>query len=267
MLHPTAQDISYWQAHLGDDRRSWFVGLNATFLVLAYVAVSLRFLSRLKIGTKIGLDDWLICCAAVKFQTSLIAQTFYNLCTPTIKLSILALYSRIFCRTHGWFTPTLYLTAIFVFLYTVPQCFAYIFQCVPIESLWKDLGPGGKVYCINFQAVIVTFGIVNILTDWWILALPVPVVIGLQLERRTKWSICTLFLLGGFVCVISIIRLIYARKVETADPSWDYVPISLISTIECSSGILAACMPTWRPLFKFLRHGIGSYFSNGNNKS
>ena len=40
----------------------------------------------------------------------------------------------------------------------------------------------------------------------------------------------------------------------------------MISSIECSSGILAACMPTWRPLFKFLGHGITSFLSS-NNKS
>ncbi|ORY00952.1 hypothetical protein BCR34DRAFT_101650 [Clohesyomyces aquaticus] len=293
MLHPSDQDIAYWQTHRGEDRRSWFLGLNVAFLGLAYAAVGLRLVSRLKIGTKVGLDDWLICVAALLLTghasclfaavvfgmgrhaimiqnpkgfalASIVAQTFYNICTPTIKLSILALYSRIFHRTQTWFTPTLYVTALFVLLTTFPQCFTYIFKCVPISSLWEDPRPRAKVYCINFQAVIVSFGIINILTDWWILALPIPVVMNLQMERRTKWSVCALFLLGGFVCGVSIIRLLYARDVETMDPSWDYTPISLISTIECSAGILAACMPTWRPLFKFLRHGITAYFSSSS---
>ncbi|KAF2113080.1 hypothetical protein BDV96DRAFT_648693 [Lophiotrema nucula] len=293
MIHPSAEEIAYMEAHVDDDRRLWFVGINAACLAVGYLAVTLRFLSRSKIGTNLGLDDWLIGLAllfltghtgclfvAVRFGmgrhailvndlkslavVTLVAQTFYNLCISTIKLSILSLYGRIFNRTTGWFTPTLHISALFVVLYTIPQCVTYVFRCVPVESLWTDYGPGFKVYCINFQAVIVSFGIINIVTDWYILALPLPVVVGLKLERRTKWSICSLFMIGGLVCVISIIRLIYARRVETADPSWDFAPIAMISSLEGSSGILAACMPTWRPLFKFLRQGITSYFSSKN---
>lgn len=47
----------------------------------------------------------------------------------------------------------------------------------------------------------------------------------------------------------------------------DNVPISQISTVECASGILAACMPTYRPLFKFVGSGLGSFFSTNRGKS
>ncbi|KAF2876436.1 hypothetical protein BDV95DRAFT_458081, partial [Massariosphaeria phaeospora] len=172
----------------------------------------------------------------------------YNVCIPCIKLSILCLYARIFARATAWFTPTLYLTAVFILLLTIPQSFTHIFQCIPVESLWRDFGPGFKVYCINFQAAIVSIGVLHIVTDWFILALPVPVIFSLKLEPRAKWTICSLFFIGGFACVISVVRLCYAKQYESTNPSWDYVPIALISTIECSTGILAACMPTWRPL-------------------
>lgn len=65
MLHPTPDEIAYMQAHASDDRRAPFVGVNIACLVLAFVAVSLRVIARIKIGTKIGLDDWLIILAAV----------------------------------------------------------------------------------------------------------------------------------------------------------------------------------------------------------
>ena len=72
------------------------------------------------------------------------------------------------------------------------------------------------------RLVIVSFGIINILTDWYILALPLPIVLGLKLEPRTKWSICSLFMIGGLVCIISIVRLVYSRRVGSADPSCKY---------------------------------------------
>lgn len=149
----------------------------------------------------------------------------------------------------------------------IPQCFVYVFQCVPIDSLWNDYGPGYHIVCINFQAAIVAFGVINIVTDWWILAIPIPVVMALSLERRAKWSICSLFLVGGIVCVLSIVRLLYANRFEAGDPSWDYSTISTISTAECSLGILAACMPTWRPLFKFLRSTASGFLGSAGLKS
>jgi hypothetical protein len=65
MLHPSPAEIAHMQANASDDRRVWFVAANAAFLVLAYLSVAMRVLSRRKIGTYIGLDDWLIIASAV----------------------------------------------------------------------------------------------------------------------------------------------------------------------------------------------------------
>jgi len=73
MLHPSPADIEFMKKHIDDDRRPWFVGANAGCLLLAYLAVALRLLSRWKIGTKIGLDDWLIGLATVsKFSFAMV---------------------------------------------------------------------------------------------------------------------------------------------------------------------------------------------------
>jgi hypothetical protein len=184
-----------------------------------------------------------------------------------IKFSILCLYGRIFVETAPWFSRTLWVTAAFILLVTVPQCILYIFQCIPIDSLWTEYAPGYPIKCLNFRIVIVAFGVINIITDWWILALPIPVVMGLSLQRRTKWSICSLFLVGGVVCILSIVRLLYANHGESYDPSWDFSPLSTISTAECALGILAACMPTWRPLFKFLRSTASNFLGSAGLKS
>ncbi|KAF1996041.1 hypothetical protein P154DRAFT_623547 [Amniculicola lignicola CBS 123094] len=293
---PTPADTEYMKAHIHEDHRPLFIGINAACLVVACMAVALRFLSRWKISARIGLDDWLISLAmvfvighvsclfiTVRFGmarhsvlvtdvkgfalTSIIAQAFYNLGNATTKLSILSLYSRIFNRAVGWFNPTINITVAFVVLYTIPQVFTYIFQCVPVDSLWTQYGPDKQVRCINFKAVIITFGIINIVTDWFILLLPIPVVLSLRLDRRSKWSICSLFLVGAFVCVFSIVRLMFAKHVETVDPAWDYAPIATVSTVEAAAGILAACMPTWRPLFKFFRSEVSAYFSSSGSKN
>lgn len=70
MMQATPEQLAYWREHAADDRRAWFVGGNALCLVVAFAAVVLRVLSRVKIGTMIGLDDWLIGVAAVSLFPS-----------------------------------------------------------------------------------------------------------------------------------------------------------------------------------------------------
>jgi hypothetical protein len=65
MLHPSDADLAYMRAHADDNRVPLFVGVNAMCVGMVYVAIFLRFTSRMKIRTKIGLDDWLIALAAV----------------------------------------------------------------------------------------------------------------------------------------------------------------------------------------------------------
>lgn len=65
MQPPTPEQIAYMQAHAGDDKRALFAAGNAVVLGIAYIAIVLRFVSRARVGTKYGWDDWLICLAAV----------------------------------------------------------------------------------------------------------------------------------------------------------------------------------------------------------
>jgi hypothetical protein len=59
------EQVEYLQARIHEDRRPMFIAINAVFLVVVLVSVALRFISRRKIGTHLGLDDWLIALAAV----------------------------------------------------------------------------------------------------------------------------------------------------------------------------------------------------------
>ncbi|KAF1950352.1 hypothetical protein CC80DRAFT_578239 [Byssothecium circinans] len=293
MQHPTPAQIAYMRAHIDDDRRPLLIGTNVSFILIAVVAVVMRFWARKKIMARLGIDDWLIAGAGVAIVfhgsfvlstleygmgrhvilatnprmmtiSNLVAMAFYNICLTLTKLSILALYARMFCRANGWLNPALWGLGIFVLLLGIVQPFVYIFQCVPIYSLWREMPVGEKAVCLNFSLAIVIFGGIHIATDWMLLLLPIPVILSLQLDKRTKVTICSLFLIGGTVCIISIVRLMFAKVVDNLDPSWDNVPIGALSTVEGSTGILAACMPTWRPLFRFLGRGLTSYFSSGN---
>jgi hypothetical protein len=65
MMHHTPAQIAYMKANIDDDGRAWVIGVNLSCLLVAAGAVALRLASRIKIGTKIGLDDGLVCAAWV----------------------------------------------------------------------------------------------------------------------------------------------------------------------------------------------------------
>jgi hypothetical protein len=130
--------------------------------------------------------------AANLFKASLFAQEFYFIGMPCVKISVLCLYDRIFSRTS--YTKLHIATGVLIVAYSIPAIVVPPIQCMPIRTFWVA---GVKAYCINYQAAQVTFGTLNIITDWIVLLLPIPLVVGLSLKNKMKYSIVTLFGAGG----------------------------------------------------------------------
>jgi hypothetical protein len=121
-----------------------------------------------------------------------VAEVLYNAAIPVIKSSILLLYRRIFPQL--WLNRALLVLGLFIVSYSVAQILADIFQCTPANSLW---GERPKKYCINYPLLIKIGGIINILTDAAILALPIPSLWKLNLSTARKRLLIVMFLIGG----------------------------------------------------------------------
>ena len=151
-----------------------------------------------------------------------------------IKLSILLFYRRLFPRqntTARWRACHLALCMASVAVGII-QCFGIAFQCTPVAFFWDRTIPGG--HCINMSAFFRFGNIANLLTDILILAMPIPIVWSLHLDRRKKIGVCGLFFLGGFVCIASIMRFYYLESVgQGADPTCEFplflIPLAIIS--------------------------------------
>lgn len=74
-------------------------------------------------------------------------------------------------------------TALFITAWACATVFGSIFQCVPIRSQW-DTSIQGK--CIDYGTFVLTMGIINIITDFVILAIPIPAVWSLNMKRTKK---------------------------------------------------------------------------------
>lgn len=82
----------------------------------------------------------------------------------------------------------------YVILYAFASIIATIVQCTPIERTWNHAVPGT---CINLTAFWYANASANIIGDFLILALPMPVVKSLQLPQRQRLGLMMVFALGG----------------------------------------------------------------------
>lgn len=85
---------------------------------------------------------------------------------------------------------------------------------------------------------------------------------SLNLPRRQRYVLMSVFGLGGIICLMSIIRFhsLYAIAVSD-DPSWDNPLAALWAVLEATVGIIASCLPTMKGLvtryFPHLFSGTG----------
>ena len=89
----------------------------------------------------------------------------------------------------------------FVLAYSLVQTIAVIFHCVPVQAAWN---PRVQGKCINVNAVFITMGVLNAITDFVTLILPMPILWSLQMPRAKKVQVMLIFLLGGlYVFLVS----------------------------------------------------------------
>lgn len=96
---------------------------------------------------------------------------------------------------------------------------------------------------------IVTSGF-NIITDIWIIALPVKALMKINRPRKEKIALILIFGVGTFATITSIIRLhtIYTYTLAQ-DPFQQSILVNLWSVLEVNIAIICASAPALKPLF------------------
>lgn len=125
-------------------------------------------------------------------QLLLVCEVLYFTNIYTIKISLLYLYRRIF--PQQWFQRVLLVTGVFLTAMTVASVLVCVFQCVPLHKMWDPAAPG---HCIGFGKFALAMSCINICTDIFMLALPLPVVWALRINRTKKWLVTLSFVMGG----------------------------------------------------------------------
>lgn len=111
---------------------------------------------------------------------------------PTIKVAILLLYYRLF--PNKTFRRVIYGMGTLVLLCLVSTFFSFLLQCLPIRSFWQHQVAH---HCFVQNPFYLAAASLSLVSDVFILVMPMPMVWALNISRQRKMGLSLVFLLGG----------------------------------------------------------------------
>ncbi|KAL8347491.1 hypothetical protein RB598_001023 [Gaeumannomyces tritici] len=240
--------------------------------------VALRFYTRRQILRILGAADWCILAAwvfatgvmiasvdqiytgqgkhiwdtdpadlALGIRASWYSILFYSLTVCFVKISILLLYFTFF--TIGWAWWAARIAMGFVVISNVWTVGSVLTACIPLQAYWDFTARSGAL-CQSERIWWFNNGL-HVATDFFIFALPLPVIWNLRMPWRQKLAILALFALGFFVCTMAIVRLVLlidTNLTPGSDLTWNTASNTYWTSIEVNMAIACACAVTLKPL-------------------
>ncbi|KAL4899952.1 hypothetical protein BDW74DRAFT_183267 [Aspergillus multicolor] len=159
------------------------------------------------------------------------ASTFiWAFATTLVKLCLLSLYIQIFKSE------------------LVFRILAYIVAALsPFAYNWDQTIEDG--HCGDNPKFQLSTAVVNMILDFFIVILPLPVLWGLQMARKRKIMLSEVFSLGLCICAMNLTRTILVVTQNRADVTYSIALIGLFSILEVNVGMICAAFPTLGPLF------------------
>ncbi|KAI2630847.1 integral membrane protein [Hypoxylon sp. NC1633] len=271
------------------------IGTIAGFILcgLATITLAIRLYTRKWLTRGFGLDDVLILVAyfpAIAFtvigivgegslqwnrhtwdveteymirglQLTFANQILFDFATCLIKLSILTLLYRLTTATgDGRMTIAVLVSIVLVSL----SCFVFVivavFQCTPLFEFWEISTKPQN--CINQAAHLMAASIINTVTDWLVVLLPMKTALSFNLPTRQSAMIVLLFGAGILASSAGIARTYYTWLLSTQyDTVWNSWTAWFSSAVELNLGIICASIPATKPFFaSYLPSIFGSTF-------
>ncbi|KAL0252998.1 hypothetical protein SLS55_010669 [Diplodia seriata] len=289
---------------LSDDQSGTVLAPIVIVLVLAIVAVALRFTTRHVVeAQRMAADDvfiifallfgfgtagcvfaalsfgcgkhiWVITLDQFKHiqQVVYAAAQIYAATVTCTKTSIVLYYRRIFDFTTTFWVLEFLIVSYFITIVTVMNT-----GCHPTNYMWMQyVDPNAKGECVDLLKFYYANAIAATLIDIFILITPIYPVWKLQMPTTKKIAVSGIFLLGGVVIGASIARICTLLKMATMkDQSWGICSGLIWTCLEPLVGIFSACLPTLGPLVRHCSGKISSHLSqscengmsNGNHQS
>ncbi|KAI5921776.1 hypothetical protein F4810DRAFT_676818 [Camillea tinctor] len=245
------------------------------------VGIALRLLSRYLSGAKLGWDDSLVLFAFVcsMGQTTLFGllvfgglghhadtvpstnqysipkilfcyEILHIIALNTAKLSALSFYIKLFANKTVETISKLVKGFIFVFMIGL-----LLWQFLFCRPLWRMFQWGGLENCGDRKPLYLTICSFSIITDIVLLALPMPSIWALKMNRGTKFRLSVLFASGLLTTAVSIARLASIVGINYRnDFSFYSVYATYLADLEPHLTILCVSLPMIYSLYaKFIK--------------
>ncbi|KAH7379961.1 hypothetical protein BKA64DRAFT_765615 [Cadophora sp. MPI-SDFR-AT-0126] len=185
----------------------------------------------------------------IGLKLNFVTQPIYLIATTASKVSIALFLLRI--ASTKSFKRFLWGLLSFMILYTLVALLTLFFQCRNLAVLWDSsvittCWTAETIRGLSYANVSLT-----IITDFILALFPIPMLWHVQINTRVKISIIGIMSLGLFASAASIIKATtLSHYGKTGDFLWDSTDLTIWITTEVNVGIIAACLPCLKPLFK-----------------
>ena len=112
--------------------------------------------------------------------------------TFIIKVSILLLYYRIFSPNRRVKLLIFSLVPL-LFLFYTANMLVKVFLCIPRRKIWDKSVDG---HCVDVHSLFLSSAVVNVISDFYILVLPIPSIWKLHVPLRRKIGVMAAFSAG-----------------------------------------------------------------------
>lgn len=140
-----------------------------------------------------------------------------------------------------------------------------LFACQPIHAQWDTSVTDAK--CLHQKSVYLGGSLPNVIVDFVLVFMPIPYVWKLHASLYQRLILASMFFLGLFICIVSIIRLTIVMSVNSNDQNVTYnlKDFILWSSVEINIGLVCACLPSMRQFLKLV--GLNRIFSSVRGSS
>ncbi|KAJ5280914.1 hypothetical protein N7478_006286 [Penicillium angulare] len=222
----TTEQLEEWP----QSKRPAIYGVCAVMLILGNASVPLRIWAQWKIHRRTFMEDYFL------FAALLLA----NVGTIT----------TIVAGTDGLGLHTFRV----VLQDPTYQNLVGVFACSPVNWYWEKVNPNveGTGTCVVAVKYIGTPLILSMVSDFFILLLPIMTVLGLQINIKRKLGLTLVFSVGfiTLACSIARVTVLLAGTEIADDETWTLTSFVVLSVVELTSAILCASAV---PIFSYLR--------------
>ena len=126
----------------------------------------------------------------------------------------------------------------------------WIMQCQPIHAAWDNRG-----ICMSREAkegIILAQAVISVVSDFSFAAFPILFLWRVQIDLKTKIGLWILMGLGFITGACCLVRTVLNNQSVPLDGTYDGIINWLWRLFEVQIGIIAACVPTLRPLYLWI---------------